>query len=66
MAIQAIMNAVNSTDALQQYIGINMLNKTKDLATSEASQLLKDFSSAQGQIQAAAHPHLGKHIDVRI
>jgi hypothetical protein len=66
MGIHAALQAANSNSILQQYIGISMLNKTKNMQVTEASVMLKDFRNVQGQVQAAAHAHLGKHIDVNV
>ena len=63
MNVNAALNAVNSGDILRQYVGINLLNKAKNLQVSEANQMLRDFANIQGAVQAA---HLGRHLDVRV
>lgn len=66
MNINTALSAVNSGDALSQYIGLSLLSKVKDTQAAQASTLLQDFAVSQQQIAASASPHLGANLDVRV
>ncbi|MCR8632485.1 YjfB family protein [Paenibacillus radicis (ex Xue et al. 2023)] len=59
MEINSTLAAVSSGDALQQAVGITLLNKVQDTQAAQAAVMLQDFAAAQ-------HPHLGKSLDIKI
>jgi hypothetical protein len=64
--VNSVISAISSGDALQQAIGLTLMNKVKDTSAVQASTLLQDFAKSQQQIAASVTPHLGQSIDVRL
>jgi hypothetical protein len=61
MGINNALSAASSGDALQQAVGITLLNKMKDAQTVQAATLLQDFAAAQ-----VPHPYLGQSLDIKL
>ncbi|NOU92993.1 putative motility protein [Paenibacillus sp. LMG 31456] len=59
MEINSALSAASSGDALQQAVGITLLNKVQDTQAAQAAVMLQDFAAAQ-------HPFLGKSLDIKI
>ncbi|MFD0692712.1 putative motility protein [Paenibacillus sp. GCM10027628] len=69
MNVNAALSAINSGDALQQAVGLQLFSKASDMQEAAASTLMQDFTKSQQQVNAAAlsaAPHLGKNLDIRI
>jgi hypothetical protein len=62
----AALRAVGSSSAIQQYVGIQMLSKVKDLQASQMGNLLSDFSAAQSKIPIPASLQVGANLDVSV
>jgi hypothetical protein len=65
MDLALVMSSLSMTQ-LQQAVGIQLLDVVKDQQRSQANSMLRDFVQTQRQILAAAHPYLGKHLDVYV
>ena len=65
MDLALVMSSI-SMSQLQQEISIRLLDQVKDWQQSQANTMLQDFVQTQRRIQAAAHPYLGKHLDVYV
>ena len=61
MNVSTALNATSSPVYLDQFIGIQMLDKVKSLETNQAAVALQDFAAAQPQ---APHPFLGGSLDI--
>ena len=65
----AALRAVDSHSALQQYVGMKMLNKVKDMQTAQVQTLLADFASTQQGIKPVPIPaslQVGANLDIKI
>ena len=67
MNVGAALNAASGSDALKMAVGLRLMSKAQDTEAAQAAALMQDFVQSQQQIQAAAAaPHLGNHLDVRV
>lgn len=63
--MEAALRAVNSSSVIQQYVGIKMLNKVKDLQMSQSATMLADFAAAQPKARPTPSA-VGMNLDVRV
>lgn len=57
------LKAIHSQDGLKMAVGLNMLNKVKDMQQAQVAAMLADFQAAQPS--PAPHPHAGQRVDLR-
>ncbi|GIQ67518.1 putative motility protein [Xylanibacillus composti] len=66
MNVSGALQAANSGNMLKQAVGIAMLDKAMSAEAAQMEKLLSGFEKNQKEIQQAAHPYLGKQLDIQV